>query len=92
MLQIDSSKVKGEPGTGYEAEDGRGPFNCENCNYFADGACRQETMKKVSRQPRTADGLVKVDPKGCCEYVERRASKRQAAYKAAHDAAKRKVG
>ena len=88
MLEIDSSKVKGEPGTGYEAPDGRGPFECANCRYFSAGAstCRQSTMTRVSKQPREKDGRVQVDPHGCCEYVERKGSAREDAFRAAAEA------
>lgn len=72
QLTIDSSKVHGEPGTGYEGPQ-KGPFECGNCEYFrkADSSCGQETMMKVSKLARTKDGRVKVDEHGCCEYVER---------------------
>lgn len=68
---IDQSAVKGEPGTGYENPDGKGPFACHNCEYFKAGSCGQKLMRARSQQPRTPDGRVKVDPNGCCEYVER---------------------
>ena len=71
MIEIDSSKVKGEPGTGYEPSNGKGPFACHNCEFFRDGSCGQETMIKISKLPRTAGGRVQVDPLGCCEYVDR---------------------
>lgn len=86
MIQIDSSKVKGEPGTGYEAPDGRGPFQCSNCNYFRGGSCGQATMMERSKQPRVDGGRVKVDPAGCCEYVERKGSAKGDAFKQAHQA------
>jgi len=110
MIQIDSAKVKGEPGTGYEASDGKGPFACSNCNYFRPGdqivytgpggqdpqtpnmaekgmgSCGQQTMVQVSKQPKTPDGRVEVDPEGCCEYVERKGSAKKDAFKAATDA------
>lgn len=87
MIAIDSSKVKGEPGTGYEAPDGRGPFQCSNCHYFraSNSSCGQATMLKVSKQPRV-EGRVKVDPAGCCEYVERKGSAKRAAFEDAHKA------
>lgn len=85
-LQIDSSKVHGEPGTGYEPPAGKGPFECGNCEYFRPGesSCGQETMRKVSKQPRLGDGRVKVDAHGCCEYVERKGSQAREAFKSAH--------
>lgn len=82
-LQIDSSKVHGEPGTGYEPPEGKGPFQCSNCHYFDGASCGQSTMMKVSRQPKVEGGRVKVDPAGCCEYVERKGSARKDAFKAA---------
>lgn len=71
MIQIDSSQVHGEIGTGYEGADGKGPFACHNCTYFRNGSCGQSTMMEVSKQPRTENGRVVVDSLGCCEYVER---------------------
>lgn len=71
VVAIDSTKVKGEPGTGYEPPNGKGPFKCGNCHYFKDGSCGQETMMQLSKQPRTDGNRVQVDPEGCCEYVER---------------------
>ena len=76
MLKIDSSHVKGEPGTGYEGPDGKGPFSCSNCEYFENGSCGQKTMMDVSTLPKVDGGRVKVDPNGCCEYVDRIGRKR----------------
>lgn len=70
MIQIDSSQVKGEPGTGYEGPEG-GIFACANCEYFRDGTCGQETMMQRSKLPKAENGRVQVDPLGCCEYLER---------------------
>ena len=71
LTQIDSSKVKGEVGTGYEGPNGKGPFSCSNCEYFRNGSCGQETMMDRSKLPKTENGRVVVDPNGCCEYVDR---------------------
>lgn len=76
LIQLTAAKVvqsaiKGEPGTGYESGD-RGPFACHNCQHFAGGYCNQAEMKKLSKLPRNGKGNVKVDPKGCCEYIQRR--------------------
>ena len=71
MPAIDESAVKGEPGTGYEDPNGKGPFQCGNCEYFRDNSCGQKTMMKVSKRPRTPEGRVKVKAEGCCEYVDR---------------------
>jgi hypothetical protein len=86
-VAIDASKIHGEKNTGYEPPDGRGPFNCGNCKYFlrVDSTCGQSTMRAVSKQPKTADGFVKVDAEGCCEYVERKASAKRAAFQEAQD-------
>lgn len=67
------SQVKGEPGTGYEGPKGLGEFECENCEYFdaKTSSCGQKTMMAKSKQPRLPNGRVKVDPEGCCEYVDR---------------------
>lgn len=69
---IDASKVKGEKFTGYEPPANKGPFECGNCEYFRPGnsTCGQETMVAKSQQP-LIDGRRKVEPGGCCEYVER---------------------
>lgn len=87
---IDSSKVKGEPGTGYEAAEGKGPFQCGNCHYFrpSEASCGQATMVQVSKLPRTTGGRVQVEAAGCCEYVERKGSARRTAFQ---DAAKRRA-
>lgn len=73
LVQIDVFAIRGEQGTGYEDGANLGEFECENCHYFdaKAGACNQETMKALSKQPRLSDGRVKVDPEGCCEYVDR---------------------
>jgi hypothetical protein len=71
-MAIDASAVNGEPGTGYEPPEGKGPFQCSNCEYFRDGSCGQKTMRERSKLPRVEDGRVKVDPAGCCEYIDRR--------------------
>lgn len=71
-MDIDQSAVKGESGTGYENPDGKGPFECSNCNYFKNDYCSQPIMMKRSKQPRGKTGLVQVDMHACCEYVERR--------------------
>ena len=70
-VEIDQSKVKGEAGTGYEASDGKGPFECKNCHYSKDGYCTQEIMMELSENERNEKGWVKIDPHGCCEYVDR---------------------
>lgn len=72
MSEVDQSKIKGEPGTGYET-GAKGLFQCQNCEYFRPGnnSCGQELMIALSLLPRTQDGRVLVDPKGCCEYVDR---------------------
>jgi hypothetical protein len=73
LIQINSASVQGESGTGYEGPNDLGEFECENCKYFdeKDSSCGQKDMKKYSKQPRLKNGRVKVDPEGCCEYVER---------------------
>ena len=73
LVQIDAAEVHGEPGTGYEDPGDLGEFECENCEYFdrKSSSCGQKTMMKKSRRPRLPNGRVKVNPEGCCEYVER---------------------
>lgn len=73
---INESAIKGEPGTGFEPRIvggvDKGPFECFNCEYFKNGnACNQEDMKKNSKKPRHANGMVVVSGPDCCEYVER---------------------
>jgi hypothetical protein len=68
---INVAGIKGEPYTGYENPEGKGPFACDNCHYWRNDGCSQKDMKRHSRQPKLRDGRVKVDPKGCCEFVDR---------------------
>lgn len=64
--------IKGEPFTGYENPDGKGPFQCGNCHYYrpSNSTCGQETMVAKSHQP-LVDGRRRVELAGCCEFVER---------------------
>lgn len=78
-MEVDQSAIQGEAGTGYEGPD-KGPFACGNCEYFKDGSCGQKLMMARSKQPKTDDGRVKVDPKGCCEYIERVGGKKSTAF------------
>ena len=77
FVVLDVFAVQGETGTGFEKAANLGEFECENCLYFdaAAGACNQETMKALSKQPRLADGRVSVGPEDCCEYVKRMGKK-----------------
>ena len=70
---LNEAAIKGEPGTGYENEEGKGEFTCRNCEYYRskDSSCGQEDMMKKSKRPRTKEGRVQVEAKGCCEYVDR---------------------
>lgn len=70
-MTIDSTKVKGEPGTGFET-GADGPFNCGNCNFFDGSSCGQSTMMKRSKRPRVKGHRVKVAADDCCEYVDRK--------------------
>jgi hypothetical protein len=76
MQSINPHAVHGESGTGFEKRGKRGPFECSNCEYFKDNSCGQADMMKKSKEPRLANGRVKVGPDDCCDYVERRSSKR----------------
>ena len=67
---INEARIHGEKSTGFEKRGDNGPFECGNCSYMKDG-CIQDDMKKYSKQPRLANGNVKVDKADCCEYVER---------------------
>ena len=73
LVRPDVFAIQGEAGTGFEKAGNLGEFECENCLYFdaSAGACNQETMKAVSKQPRLADGRVSVDAEDCCEYIKR---------------------
>ena len=77
LVQIDPCAIRGEAGTGFEKAADLGEFECENCHFFdaVAGACNQETMKALSKQPRLADGRVSVDAEDCCEYVSRMGKK-----------------
>jgi hypothetical protein len=79
-IQIDSSHVKGEAGTGYEGPE-KGPFSCSNCEFYSKGSCGQSTMMERSKLPKTENGRVVVDPGGCCEYVNRKGEKKEATMK-----------
>ena len=72
LVQINQSSIKGQKGTGYEGSD-KGEFSCRNCEYFRNtsSSCGQKDMMEKSSNPKTSDGRVKVEPLGCCEYVER---------------------
>jgi hypothetical protein len=73
-LKVDQSHIKGEAGTGYEPPGKKGPFRCDNCEYFSGpggNTCGQRTMMKLSKQPRVNSGRVIVDPAGCCEMISR---------------------
>ena len=65
--------ILGEPKTGYENEDGKGEFECENCHYYdpKDSSCGESNMVKNSRQPMNDRGRREVEPEGCCEFVDR---------------------
>ena len=78
--------IRGEPLTGYEDRvvDGvdLGVFNCGNCFHFVgppgekgpkrgEKGCSQLDMREKSKRARFPDGRVKVDPGGCCEWVDR---------------------
>lgn len=72
-MNINQSQIKGEPGTGYE-DSSKGLFECANCEYSDNGYCKQSTMMKLSKLPKNDKGYVKIDPHGCCSYVERKGS------------------
>src|ERR1035438_9665839 len=75
-IQIDSSHVNGEAGTGYEGPE-KGPFSFSNCEFYSKGSCGQSTMMERSKLPKTENGRVVVDPGGCCEYVNRKGEKKE---------------
>ena len=72
---VNTHSIKGEPGTGYESGK-NGPFRCSNCEYFRNDSCGQKDMLEKSKQPRTSEGRVQVDPDGCCEYIDRTEEKK----------------
>lgn len=71
-MEINQSAIHGEPQTGYEGPE-KGPFECANCEYFrkSDNSCGQKDMMAHSKRAKLKDGRVKVEPKGCCEFVSR---------------------
>ena len=71
-MNIVSSQVRGEDGTGFEKRGDRGPFECGNCTYFKDGTCHQSTMTEHSKQPRKGEYPI-VKAEDCCEYISRKA-------------------
>ena len=72
LVQINQGAIKGQKFTGYEGPE-KGEFSCRNCEYFkaSNNSCGQKDMMEKSSNPKTSDGRVKVEPLGCCEYVER---------------------
>jgi len=72
-MLINISDIKGEPGTGFEKEDGKGEFECGNCSFYrsSNSSCGHKEMIEKSKQPMTSDGRRSVDPEGCCEFVDR---------------------
>lgn len=73
MVHINQAAVRGEPGTGYENPGKLGEFTCRNCEYFdtRSSSCGQKDMVRLSKRGRLPSGRVYVEPKGCCEYVNR---------------------
>ena len=75
LVQINSASVHGETGTGFEKrKQGKfsGPFECMNCEYFKNhNACDQKDMKEKSKQPRHSNGMVVVNGRDCCSFIER---------------------
>ncbi len=72
MTEINQGQIRGEKGTGFEKRGDRGPFECGNCTFFDKGYCTQETMKKLSQQPKNKEGYPEVKSVDCCEYIARR--------------------
>jgi len=77
-MLINISGIKGEEGTGYEASENKGPFECGNCEYFrgSNSTCGQKVMVAKAKQSDLIDGRRSVDPKGCCEFVDRLGEKK----------------
>ena len=72
LVHINQFAIKGQKGTGYEGPD-KGEFSCRNCEYFraSNSSCGQKDMMEKSVNSKTSDGRIKVDPLGCCEYIDR---------------------
>jgi hypothetical protein len=76
-MMVNERHIEGEPNTGFEREEGKGPFDCGNCQYFHPllggmGGCSQTEMMIYSREPRLPEShRVLVHERDCCEYVER---------------------
>jgi hypothetical protein len=69
--EVDQSAIGGEAGTGYE-DGSKGAFQCSNCTYSDENStCGHPLMQERSKLPREGD-RVKIDPNGCCEYVNRK--------------------
>ena len=69
-MPVDQTEILGESGTRFEKYDRKGPFECGNCHYFEKGVCHQKIMIAKAKQPK-GDGGVRVEPRDCCEYVDR---------------------
>lgn len=79
MEHINQFAIKGEEGTGYEDESGKGDFNCYNCEYvnLSTKSCGQKDMIKKSKRKKLPSGRVCVGALGCCEYVDRKGRDRR---------------
>lgn len=73
LVKINAAAIKGQPGTGYEGPED-GPFSCSTCEYFRPGenSCGQKDFMEKSKRPKTSEGRIKVEPKGCCIYHEKK--------------------
>jgi hypothetical protein len=67
-MDTEQSKIQGEKFTGYEPPAGRGLFQCQNCEYFRNRSCGQDTMMEKSKLPKTENGRVVVEPEACCSF------------------------
>jgi hypothetical protein len=49
----------------------QGPFECDDCQFFNDpsGCTKEEVIQELGDQ---GDGTAQVDPKGCCNFFEKK--------------------
>lgn len=62
--------LKKEPSTGYVDYKPTGEKHCSNCEHFlkSKDECNGPNMLKLTGKPKLADGNVKVNDKGLCNF------------------------
>jgi hypothetical protein len=65
-----TDKLAHEPKTQYTPKSTTPNERCSNCEHYvaSEHGCNGPNMKKLSQQPRLADGNVKIEPAGWCKF------------------------